>query len=104
MTLGLSDETVERIVAVLRRYPPVERAVLFGSRAQGNFRPGSDIDLTLVGAGLTHRTLLHILDELDDAPIPYRVDLSLFDHMQDPDVRDHIVRRGITFYSRAAQP
>lgn len=101
MTFGLPDETVELIVDVRRRYPPVEWAVLFGSRAQGNFRPGSDIDLTLVGAGITHRTLLHIMDELDNAPIPCRVDLSLLDQLQDPDVRDHIERRGITFYSRA---
>ncbi|MDA8198001.1 MAG: nucleotidyltransferase domain-containing protein [Thermaerobacter sp.] len=100
MRFGLPDGTIDLIVGVLRRHPPVERAVLFGSRAQGTFRPGSDIDLTLVGAGLTHRTLLHIMDERGDAPIPYRVDLSLFDQMRDPDVREHIERWGITFYSR----
>ncbi|MFM8886535.1 MAG: nucleotidyltransferase domain-containing protein, partial [Chthoniobacterales bacterium] len=62
---GLSGQTVERIQEVFAHHPGVERAVLFGSRATGTARPGSDIDLALYGQGLDWRVLGRIEDELD---------------------------------------
>ena len=56
MKYGLPDLTVAQICAVLAQYPQVDRAVLYGSRAKGNFKPGSDIDLTLYGADLTQKS------------------------------------------------
>ena len=44
---GLTDATVAQIHEVFARHPEVEKAVLYGSRAKGNFKPGSDVDLTL---------------------------------------------------------
>ena len=49
MNYGLSDATVEKIQTVLAGFPQVEKALLYGSRAKGSFKPGSDIDLTLIG-------------------------------------------------------
>ena len=53
-------QVAERIRAVLVRHPSVTRAVLFGSRAKGNFREGSDIDLALEGESLGERELADI--------------------------------------------
>lgn len=75
MNHGLSDSTVAKIRGVLARFPAIDKAVLYGSRAKGNYRPGSDIDLTLQGAMLTPRLLADALDEL---LLPYSIDLSLF--------------------------
>lgn len=47
--IGLPPQAVESIRQVLGRFPGIEQAVLYGSRAKGNFRTGSDIDLTLKG-------------------------------------------------------
>ncbi len=47
---GLSTTVIEKIQDVLARHPTVVRAVIYGSRAKGNHKPGSDIDLTLVAA------------------------------------------------------
>ena len=66
MTFGLSDATIEKIRSVFARHPQVEKAVLYGSRAKGTFRNGSDIDLTLFGDGLTYELLSLISRELDD--------------------------------------
>ena len=101
MKYGLKDSTIEKIQSVLARYPEVERAILYGSRAMGNYKNGSDIDLTLCGgAGLTMKVLYRIMDELDDLLLPYMIDLSILDNISDPDLCDHIHRVGLTFYAR----
>jgi uncharacterized protein len=102
MKFGLSEATIEKICTVLARYPQVETAVLYGSRAKGNYKPGSDIDLTLYGdEDLTLRVLLRLMSEIDDLLLPYTIDLSIFHTIDDPDLIDHIERRvGIPFYQR----
>ncbi|OIN87756.1 MAG: hypothetical protein AUJ21_11685 [Anaerolineae bacterium CG1_02_58_13] len=101
MKYGLPEAAVQKIGAVLRRYPQVEKAILYGSRANGNFKNGSDIDLTLRGgADLTLNVLYRIMDELDDLLLPYTIDLSIFDNIHDPDVIEHIQRVGVTFYEK----
>ncbi|MGB3295761.1 MAG: nucleotidyltransferase domain-containing protein [Phormidesmis sp.] len=98
---GLKAATIDKITSVFARYPAVESAILYGSRAKGNYREGSDIDLTLTGEQLTYRTLLRIEDEIDDLLLPYLFDISIFSHIDDPDVIDHIRRVGVPFYERS---
>jgi len=99
MKYGLPEAAVQRIRAVLGRYPQVEGAILYGSRAKGNYKNGSDIDLTLRGgADLTLNVVYRILDDLDDLLLPYTIDLSIFGNIDDPDVIEHIQRVGVTFY------
>jgi uncharacterized protein len=100
MRFGLPEETIAEIQAVLSLYPEVEKAILYGSRAMGNFKPGSDIDLTLVGAELTHNHLLGVMSDLDDLLLPWMIDLSLFATLDHPGLREHIVRVGVTLYER----
>ena len=101
MKFGLSDTTISAIHSVLMRQHEVEGALLYGSRAKGTFKHGSDIDLTLIGGSeLTDTVLYRVADELDDLLLPYEIDLSLFSDIQDAAVVDHIQRRGIVFFSR----
>lgn len=95
---GLSDETVAQIRAVFRRFPEVREAILFGSRAKGVQKRGSDIDLALVGPELTWRTLGRIEDALDDLLLPYRFSLIIYNEKTDPAVAAHIQRVGYSFY------
>ena len=97
---GLPDETVAKIAGVLARFPAVERAVLFGSRAKGTHKRGSDIDLAISGAGLDWRTVGRLYDALDDLLLPYRFSLILFDAGTDPDVAAHVARVGIVLFER----
>jgi predicted nucleotidyltransferase len=97
---GLSQRTVEQIQDVLAHYPEVGRAVLFGSRAKGAARPGSDIDLALYGEGLDWRVLGRIEDELDDLLLPYSFSLLHDDTRTDSEVAAHIARVGLPFYER----
>lgn len=80
----------------------MEKAILYGSRAKGNYKNGSDIDLTLHGgASLTLDVLYKIINELDDLLLPYTIDLSILNDIGDPDLIEHIQRVGVTFYARS---
>lgn len=100
---GLSDETVRQIGTVLGRFPEVREAVLFGSRAKGTQKPGSDIDLALSGEALDWRVLGRIEDLLDDLLLPYCFSLIVHDETLDPAVAAHIARVGAPFYERATE-
>jgi predicted nucleotidyltransferase len=100
MKYGLSDDIVARICGVFARFPAIEKAVLYGSRAKGNYKPGSDIDLTLYGENLTPSQLGDIAEELDDLLLPYMFDLSIFDDLGHADLRGHIERVGQVFYEK----
>lgn len=100
MRCGLKDETIESICEVFAHHPLVEKALLYGSRAMGNFKPGSDIDLTLLGDSLTSTELGVIEEELDDLLLPYQIDLSIFHRIENTDLREHIERVGVVFYRK----
>ncbi len=102
MKYGLQDATIQKIRAVLKNYPQVDQAILYGSRAKGNYKRGSDIDLTLRGGrDLTLNVLHKILADLDDLLLPYTIDLSIFDDIGEPAVVEHIQRVGVSFYEKA---
>ena len=98
---GLPEPVIQKIRAVFVRYPQVEKAVLYGSRAKGTYKNGSDIDLTLRGgADLTLNVLYKIANDLDDLFLPYTIDLSIFHDISDPDVIEHIQRVGVIVYEQ----
>jgi predicted nucleotidyltransferase len=101
MKYGLPDATIQKIHTVLSEFPQVNNALLYGSRAKGNYKNGSDIDLTLYGsANLTRKVLYRIMDELDELLLPYSIDLSLFHEISDTDLITHIQRGGVPFYEK----
>ena len=83
-----------------RACPQVERVILYGSRAKGNYRVGSDIDLTVEGEGLSLAQLLAMESQIDELLLPWMVDLSLKDRIDNPALLDHIARVGLPFYER----
>ncbi len=100
MDYGLPPSAIERIQAVFARHPEVERAVLYGSRAKGTHKAGSDIDLTLYGEKLALPQLAAVASELDDLLLPYTIDLSIFALLNNTELREHIGRVGKVFYER----
>jgi predicted nucleotidyltransferase len=106
MTYGLSDKTRHEIISVLSRYPQIEKAILYGSRAMGRYREGSDIDLTLQGKNLTLQILHQIANAFDDTLLPYQFDLSVYHLIENKDIKDHIQRVGVIVYENTgeAQP
>jgi predicted nucleotidyltransferase len=98
MKFGLKQNTIESISSVFEKYPQIEKVVIYGSRAKGNYRNGSDIDLTCIGQNLDLKSLHAIENELDDLLLPYSIDLSIFHHISNNDLIEHIERVGKVFY------
>ncbi len=96
---GLPESVLQKIRAVFDRFPQIEKAILYGSRAKGTYKNGSDIDLTLRGgADLTLNILCKIANDLDDLFLPYTIDLSSFHDIGAPDLIGHIQRVGVVVY------
>jgi predicted nucleotidyltransferase len=91
---GLRDEEIDRLMTLFAAEPLIAEVVLYGSRAKGSHRDGSDIDLTLKGGEMTTKWLLGLSSKIDDLLLPYEMDLSIFDYIENPDLIDHIHRVG----------
>ena len=100
MKFGLEENIITKIQEVFAAYPQIKEAVLYGSRAKGNYKPGSDIDLTFKGDGLNLSLLNKITLQLDDLLLPFTFDLSIYRQIDNPDLIEHINRAGVCFYKK----
>jgi predicted nucleotidyltransferase len=94
MKFGLDSETLKKIAAVLASFPQVEETIVYGSRAKGTFKPGSDIDLTLKGENLDLQILNQIRNSLHLLNTPYTFDVSIFKNIENEALIEHINRIG----------
>ena len=96
--LGLSDRTMQTLVGIFAKQPAICEAIVYGSRAKGNYREGSDIDISLNAPDLSFAALGSMMGELEDSDIPYLVDLSKLQDIKNPALIDHIRRVGKVLY------
>lgn len=101
LSFGLEQENIDKIHEVLETFPNIEKVIIYGSRAKGNYKKGSDIDLTLMGSELTTEEQLNLMWQLDELLLPYTFDLSLFKSIDNEALIGHINRIGKTFYERS---
>lgn len=100
MRYGLSDNVIEKILIVFRSNSNIQEAIIFGSRAIGNYREGSDIDITLKG-NISFDNLLRIESEIENQMLPYKFDVSIFEKLKNQKLKNHINRAGKIFYKKA---
>ncbi len=100
MAFGLKMETQEKIRRVLAGFPEIDEVLIYGSRAKGNFRTGSDIDLALVGENIDLTVLNRVDRQLDDLHLPWTFDLSIYHRIDNEDLLGHIRRVGKIFFKR----
>lgn len=100
MRYGLSETVIERLTSVFASNPKIEVAILFGSRAKGTYKEGSDIDIALKGDLLDLPALRKIELEIDVLFLPYAVDMILFHKINEPLLTEHIKRFGICIYKK----
>ena len=98
MDYGITEEEWQQIRDILRGNSQVGKAILFGSRVKGTYKPFSDVDLTLIGDDLTRDDLLWLYDAFYESDLPYIFDLSLFRQIKNEELIDHINRRGVVVY------
>ena len=100
MNDGLKDKHRTWIIKLLRFNEKVERAVLFGSRALGTFRPWSDVDIALCGRELTLHDQAQLAALMEALTIPQRIDLILYDQIDNEILKKHIQQDGIELYNK----
>jgi predicted nucleotidyltransferase len=101
VSFGLQARDIESITKVAGEIPEIKEVILFGSRAKGNFKKGSDIDLAIKGQGITEVTIKRLSARLnEEAPLPYFVDVLHYEKISNLDLVDHIDRVGVVIYSQ----
>jgi predicted nucleotidyltransferase len=100
LKFGLKQNEIEALKKIFSKYTHVKNVFIYGSRAMGNFRVGSDIDLVIKDPKLSTTELLKIETEIDDLLLPYKVDLSLYEHITNSNLIEHINRLGQPFDSQ----
>lgn len=91
-TFGLPDRTLAEIHRCLARFPQIRWVKVYGSRALGTYRPGSDVDLAVSSPEDCTAAVAGALEEL---PTPYLFDVTHWESLQHPDLRSHIERVGV---------
>lgn len=98
---GLDNKVIEDIINILKKNEEVESAKIFGSRARGDYRKSSDIDIALFGDKLTSSINTKIYFEIDDLYLPYKIDLINFNSIgSENKIRESILREGVEFYAK----
>lgn len=98
MNFGLNENTIEKLHSLFMKYPEIDEVIIYGSRAKGNFREGSDIDITLKGNNVTDEICSKLWMDIDDLNTPYLVDLSVYSSIKSESLKGHIEQIGKTFY------
>jgi predicted nucleotidyltransferase len=95
---GLIDSDIEYLKSVFSSFNSIEQVIIFGSRAKGNYKNGSDVDIALKGKNITFNDILQIDNELNEkSNLPYKFDVVHYENIQTPALKEHIDRVGIPF-------
>jgi len=100
MNFGLLPGDIEKITKAFKQYPEIEQVILLGSRAKGNYKPGSDVDLAIKGHKVTPSTISatsFLLNE--EYVLPYYFDVIQYEKITEPNLVEHIDRVGKVIYS-----
>ena len=95
---GLADEILDDLRRVFARHPTIEEVRLFGSRAKGMHRPGSDIDLAVFAPSMSEEEFSALWTEIDELPILFKIDLLHWDRLANLALKDKIRREGRRIY------
>ena len=100
MKFGLEQNSIDKISSIFKQYEQIQQVIIYGSRALGNYRSGSDIDLTVKADNFSLSELMKVEIQIDDLLLPYKIDISLFHQISDPELVEHINRVGVIFYEK----
>lgn len=101
MNFGITEKSMNFIIDALKHLDEVDKAVVFGSRAMGNYKNGSDIDLALYGCFITNNivnSLSILLNE--ELPLPYYFDILHYEGIDNIELKKHIDIYGKVLYCK----
>ena len=98
-TIDLPQKTCAQLISIFSTYPEIEKVIVFGSRALGNAKPGSDVDCAFTGMNLTSLLVSRIQNYLEEETLlPYFFDCIHLESTQNRKLLEHIKTHGIVLY------
>lgn len=98
---GLMERDIYYINKVLAKFIEVDKALIFGSRAMGNYKKGSDVDIALIGDNISNNILMKIEDQLNEVyPIPYFFDILIYKDINNEKLKEHIDEESVLIYEK----
>ncbi len=98
---GLSELDNAEIERVVANIPEIEKVWVFGSRAKGNFKPGSDVVLALEGTKVSFHTVRETSFRLtEETYLPYSFDILNLTAVENENLRKHLSRVALLVYER----
>ncbi len=97
-SFGLPAYAITGLHDIFKKHPAIERVTLYGSRAKGNFRNNSDIDLIITAPDMAWGEFNQLGIEIDDLLLPWKVDLALLHYVDNRDLLDHVSRVGVPVF------
>jgi len=99
MNYGLRKTDIQYIIEALQSFNDIDQAILFGSRAMGNYKQGSDVDMAIKGKELADTTIYRLSDLLnEELPLPYFFDIIVYDRINNKELKKHIDKFGKVIY------
>jgi predicted nucleotidyltransferase len=96
--IALREKDLAALRGTLRRFSAVREARVFGSRATGQARRASDLDLAVYAPDATASEWADICDALENAPLIYELDLVRPERTTSERLKQKIAREGVTVY------
>ncbi len=97
---GLTKRDIDCLFTILNKYPAIEQVHMFGSRAKGNFKSGSDIDIALMNTGITDEMIRLLKADFEESSLPYMVDIINYPLLKNQLLKEHVDRVGVPFYTK----
>lgn len=97
---GMTEEELNLLCSLFARQKEIEQVILYGSRAKGTHKPFSDVDITLLGVGLSRSHLNRLMADIDESSLPYSFDISILSKITNPDLMEQIEKTGVVLYQR----
>ena len=92
---GLSERVTDLLRVEVRRFPEVRAAYLYGSRARGDFKPQSDIDIAIDAPGMTPQNFAQLWSAIDALPIAYPLDCIWLQALPESSLKVQVERDGL---------
>lgn len=98
---GLLDRDLKYILEAISKYSEIEEVIIFGSRAMGNYKKGSDVDLALIGENVDRKIVRRLSDNLNEEyPLPYFFDVVSYKDISNEELIKHIDNLGKSIYKK----
>ncbi|WP_333887869.1 nucleotidyltransferase domain-containing protein [Clostridium sp.] len=98
---GLLERDLKYILEAVKKYSEIEEVIIFGSRAMGNYKKGSDVDIALKGEYVNRKVVCRLSDDLNEEyPLPYFFDVVNYNDVSNEELKRHIDNVGKTIYKR----